>query len=262
MKFSLLTYNVLYNNALARLSPILKKYKPDILCLQEVDTNEKNLKSLERDCYQLADFSNSFIKFGKIYGVATYYNTNSFTFLESDNLNLPRSYLEIALLIFHLLKGGNKPRTVLQTDFLCKLVNKSLSIFNIHLSLYGANSIRNKQLEKTLKDDLTFGKKDPLIITGDFNYFPYRRKKLENIMKECGLAEATCNLNYTIRYSFDGKAERYNFIQKLGARFIRKFLDGKLKVDYTFYRNLKLTKAERIDVRFSDHYPIIAYFKI
>ena len=63
MKFTLLTYNVLFNKAFSHLPDILKQYQPDIVCLQEVDTREENLNQLEKCGYRLADYANCFIDF-------------------------------------------------------------------------------------------------------------------------------------------------------------------------------------------------------
>ena len=83
MTFSVLTYNTLFNRAVNKLDIIVSQLHPDILCLQEVETEEKNLKKIENLGYRLADYSNSFIKFGKIYGVATFYNPNKLSFRQS-----------------------------------------------------------------------------------------------------------------------------------------------------------------------------------
>ena len=47
MDFSVLSYNTLFNSAVEELPVILKKYSPDIICLQETLTEEKNLKKIE-----------------------------------------------------------------------------------------------------------------------------------------------------------------------------------------------------------------------
>src|SRR3989344_4360614 len=136
MTFSLLTYNVLFNKAFLQIENILYKYKPDIVCLQEVDTSSNNLTRLEKFGYKLADYSNSFIQFGKIYGIATYFNPEKLKLIKSNSFNLPKSIYELIITLIRILRGGNKPRTILRTDFLLNK-KKSISIFNIHLSLQG-----------------------------------------------------------------------------------------------------------------------------
>jgi len=260
MNFSLLTYNVLYNKAYLELEKILKECSPDIVCLQEIDTEEKNLEYLEKFGFKLADYSNSFLKFGKIYGIATFYNPNRLRLIESNFFFLPKSIYEFFLTVLKMLKGGNKSRTLLETHFMLNKSKTRIAVFNTHLTLLGANGIRLKQIKEALVN-YEIKEKKPLIMAGDFNYFPYGRKNLENLMKQYGFAEATRNIDYTIKYSPSGKREQYNFIQKLAAKLYSKFFTNRLKIDYIYYKNLVLKKTERIDLRLSDHFPIISYFE-
>lgn len=259
MNFSLLTYNVLYNKAFDKLGKIIDISSPDIICLQEIDTNENNLKNIEKFGYKLADFSNSFINLGKIYGVATFYNPNKIKFMESTTLQLPRSIYEMILLIIRILRGGNKPRTVLKTDF--QLNNGAkITIYNTHLTVISTNQARVKQI-KTIVDFIKNHIELPLIITGDLNYHPYARKQLEELMKKHNLQEATSNINYTMQLS-SGKFANYNLFQKITSKLIQIIFKDRFKLDYMFYKNLKMIETKRIDIQFSDHFPIIATFKV
>ena len=260
MTFSLLTYNVLFNRAFSKLEKILSKYNPDILCFQEVDTGEENLIRLEKYGYKLADYSNSLIKFGIVYGIATYYNPKKIKLLDTDSFDLPKSLYEVITTAFKILKGGGKPRTILRTDFELMKSNKKVAIYNIHLTLFGINRTRTKQLEIVLNHGLK-ETEVPTIISGDFNYFPYSRKKLEHLMNQYGFKEATKNLNYTFRIP-DRKFGQYGFLQELGAKVVRNYYKKRLNPDYTFFKKIKLIKTERIEKEFSDHYPIISTFKI
>jgi len=254
MKFSILTYNVLFNKAYLRIKPILEKHKPDFLCLQEVDTSEENLKKLQVFGYTLADYSNTFIQFGRIFGVVTFYNQKKFKLSESDSINLPRSVYDF----FQILLRGGKRRTVLKTDFISITSTHRLSLYNIHLTVYGINSIRIKQVKKTLENiEIS---KNPTIITGDFNYFPYRRKVLEELMIKYGFKEATKNIDYTIHYPHRSITQ-YNFIQEIGAKIARRFFNGRLKTDFAFYKNIPAIGAKRINIAFSDHFPILSTFE-
>lgn len=260
-KFSILTYNVLFNKATPHLKKIVTTYKPDILCLQEVDTNSDNLNKLEEFNYKLADYSNSFIKYGMIFGVATYFNAHKLRLTKSDSLNLPKSIYEILLTIIRILRGGNKPRTTLRTDFQLRSDGRIIIVHNVHLTTLATNHVKVKQLEKALNYEV-LQKKAPIIITGDFNYLPYQRKALEQLMQEYNLKEATKNINYTYIGELDKKKTEYNFLQLILARIAKKFYTNRLKMDYTFFKGLKLIKTERIEVDFSDHYPIISYFNL
>lgn len=259
MEFTLLTYNVLYNIAYNELDDIIQEHAPDIICLQEVDTDEANLRKLEKNGYKLADYSNSFIRLGKIFGVATFYNQKKIKFINSDIFQVPRSIYEVLLFIIRILRGGNKPRTILKTDFLLKDNGKKIFIHNIHLAVFESNGARVKQMRKMM-EFVNLDKERSLIVSGDFNYQPYRRKQLETLMKGHGLSEATRLINYTMKMTNDGKLEEYNLFQRFLSKLIRRFINDRFKVDYIFYRNLKLKEAKRINVRYSDHFPILASF--
>jgi len=259
MVFSVLTYNVLYNKAFIELKGIIENFHPDIICLQEVDTSEPNLKKIEQFGYQLADYTNSFIKFGTIFGVTTFYNEKKTQFTGSSIVQLPRNIYEMILFIVRILRGGHAPRTVLKTEFVLKGTKQKIIIYNTHLAAGETNEARVKQLRKIL--NFTDAHKNlPLIITGDLNYVPYRRKRLEKLMLEHGLKEATKSINYTMQMTRDGKFEKFNLIQKILNIFAHIFINGRLKMDYVFYKNLRLKEIKRIELRFSDHFPIISTF--
>lgn len=238
MAISLLSYNVLYNSALTNFQTVLKSYHPDIVCLQEIDTDEQNLKKLEDYGYKLADYSNSFIKFGKIYGLATFYNPVNLEYIDSTSLSLPRSYYEFFLV---LLGVENNPRTVLKTVFVHKGSNRKLVNYNLHLTAKGTNGIRMRQIKRTL-DDLSINGSYPVLLAGDFNY-PYQRKQFEEIIATHGLKEATNNIYTTYE----------------GTWF--KLFPMKLKLDYILYKNISLIKTEKLSHRDSDHFPILSQFE-
>ena len=239
MNYTTLTYNLHYNKASQELRSVLKENNPDIVFLQELATDEESMATIVGAGYELADFSNSFLRGKNIYGVATFYKPSILSVQKTKSFNLPSSVIQI---ITFLLKNRSNPRTVLRTDFLVKKTKTPLCTYNIHFSPIATNSLRIKQLKNTL-DDLVVSAKTPLIIAGDFNY-PYGRKKLEEILKKYRLEEATNNLFFTSRQTF-----------------FKRFAI-KLKLDYVFYRNLKLVANKRVEVFHSDHFPILSEFKI
>jgi len=257
MIFSLMTYNTYLNQAVKKLTELLKIHHPDILCLQEIETTEKNLKTIGDLGYVLADYSNSFIKFGKIYGLATFYKIDTFKMLRSSTIFLRRSIFEFITSISRLFKGGNKAKTVLTTKLIDPKSKKIITIYNVHLSVYGTNSIRLKQIKQVLKT--IFPLRDlPVIIMGDFNY-PYRRKKLEELTKSYYLKEATNNIPFTFT-SFQNKS--CSWFSWLGDKIANLIGYKHYKLDYIFYKNIKCLGSEKIDVGFSDHFPIISRFQL
>jgi len=239
MKLSLLTYNTLYGRATSQILPLIKKKKPDILCLQELEINQQSFKMLETNHYKLADFSNSFIRLGRVFGIATFYNSQKVRVTKTESFNMPRSIWETLLVI---VKGGNKPRTIIITEFIDKNKKNKITVCNLHFTPWASAGLRLKQMKKAL-DDMRLKKDDKIIIAGDFN-FPYERKRFEQILKKNSLKEATNNIFFSLTNKILG------------------FLSFKLKADYILYKNIKNIKTERINVRFSDHYPIMAEFEI
>lgn len=236
---SLLTYNVFFNKAVGVIPKLLTDYAPDILCLQEVETTQEYLNKFEMSGYKLADFSNSFIKFSKVFGLVTFYNPTTLRLIESSSFDIPRSFIEVLVTIF---RGFNNPRTVLKTEFLHLPTNKKISVYNVHFThLIASNRTRIRQLEQTLQD-IDISQLEPTIISGDFNY-SYGRKKFEEVIESYNFKEATNNLTFT-------------------ARGIHHLFFLKLKSDYILYRDLALVSTEKIDYTESDHYPIRSIFQL
>lgn len=260
MKFSVLTFNTLFNNGLKEIPSILNKYSPDILCFQEFLTNEENIKKIENYGYSLAEYNNSFIKLGKIYGVATFYKKslfklNSKEFVEPIN-NLSEYFYNILKIFFD---NKTQPKTILKTILKEKNTKKTIEIYNIHLFVIGSNQARVSTIKKFIKTN--FEKNKSMIICGDFNYYPIQRKKLEKMMKSFNFKEATKNIFQTINPYKKNVKKNYIFIQKLIIPFFKLF-EKTFKIDYVFYKNLKNIKTIRIDNHYSDHYPIISYFEV
>lgn len=261
MNLSLLTYNTLFNNAANKIDEVIDRYHPDIVCLQEALTDDNNIKKIEKLGYKMADYSNSFVKFGKIFGVITFFNPKTLIYRGSSIFNLRTNISEYFFYLIRVLLGYNKTKTILKTDFQYKKTRKNFSVCNVHLYVIGSNESRINHINQALKS-IDFLKNRQLIICGDFNYFPYRRKRLERIMARYHLKEATKNIGQTIKFSHDGLSEKFSSFERFFSRFINKvFADG-LKIDYIFYRGLRLKKTERIELRYSDHYPIISKFSL
>jgi len=261
MNLSLLTYNTLFNNAVHKLDELINTHHPDFICLQEALTDDKSIQKIEKYGYKMADYSNSFVKFGNIYGVITFYNPRIFYYQDSFKLSLGTNIGEYFFYFLRIILGYNQPKTILEADFTHKLSKKKISICNVHLYVIGSNELRIGHINKVLKS-INLAKKERLVIVGDFNYFPYKRRGLEKMMAKYGLKEATSNIRQTMKFTKDGKFEKYNLFQRLTLPFVNKFIAKQIKTDYSFYRGLKLIKTERIESQTSDHYPIISYFSL
>jgi len=238
MDFTILTYNVLFGKAVTFVPILLEKYKPDVVCLQEFEITVDNIQRIEQTGYYLADYSHSFVKFLKVYGVATFYNPKTLKAKDGEVIPLSRSFYELIL----LLLAVNQKRTVLKTQFTQKKAKKTVDIYNLHLTMHGTNAARLKQLDKVMQNiEETNG--THLIVAGDFNY-AYKRKALEKLMRAHKLQEATRNLLYTLIW---------NFLW---------FIPVPLKPDYILYRGLTLKETIREKETISDHFPIISRFSL
>lgn len=237
-KLTILTYNIFLNSAAPQIESLLRKYRPDLVALQEVDTRFENLMHLEIGGYRLANYANCFFKRKQIHGVATYYNSHTVQLTDSGSFALPRNTYE-KLLIF--LQGGNRPRTVLRTDFVHKSTGISINFYNLHLSPYGMNGHRMKQISKTF----TYFAQgtDPTIVAGDFN-FPYLRSKFERVMQSFDLKEATNSIYSTFQKRLFG------------------LINLNFKLDYILYRNITPIETKRLPETGSDHFPILSTFKL
>ncbi|MCS7093100.1 MAG: endonuclease/exonuclease/phosphatase family protein [Patescibacteria group bacterium] len=260
MALSVLTFNTFFNRGFFEVEKVIDKFNPDILCLQEFLIDEKNIKKIEAKNYSLADYHNSFIKSGRIYGVITFYKKNRLRLKATEFVepkNNPSEYLFNLIKIF--FKNKNQPKTILKTTLIEKETKKEVDIYNLHLFIVGSNLARVSTLKKIIKEKSQKNKR--VIICGDFNYYPIQRKKLEVMMNDFNFKEATKNISQTINPNKKGAMKEYSFLQKLFFPIFKLF-EKTLKIDYVFYKNLTHIKTLRIENHFSDHYPIISFFKI
>lgn len=239
MKFTALTYNLLYNTAAPHLEEVLREYDPDVVFFQEILTEHESLERITRLGYRLADFSNSFIRGNRIFGVATFYKPRRLSLVNSEIFSLPSSLYQF---ITYIIKNKKYPRTVLKNEFVFKDNGHRFTTYNIHLTPVATNGLRMKQIYNTFSD-LDLSSKDPVLIAGDFNY-PYGRRRFESMIADYGLKEATNNVYFT--------HER----RILGLFSIR------LKLDYILYKHLDLVSNTKIELKHSDHYPILSVFSM
>jgi len=237
---SVLTYNVCFNKALSVMPEIVEKYKPDVVCLQEVSLGKRNNYRSLIPGYTLGATSDSFYHIGKVYGLANFYRQDRFYQVGSRVVPLPKTIYEFLLTLI-TQKG---PRSVLCSEFVLKEdLKKQITICNLHLTHFVAtNKARNKQLHETF-EQIELDPSQYVVVLGDFNYF-FLRRGLEKIMDQYHLLEATSNLTYTERVSI----MRRNF-----------------KLDYILHSPpLQCVGTMRLEEfkGASDHYPIMSTFTL
>lgn len=239
MKLSVLTYNLFFNQAIKHAKDLMEELQPDVVCLQEMTIEDCYLEYLESDTYKLAEATIGFSQHGLNFGNATYYNTKRLHLKSTYTADLPQNSYE---LFWVLLKGLNKPRTLLETTFTYGKDPTPIDIYNIHLTHLSSIEHRLNQL-KIAVDRITRAKHEQsrIVLTGDFN-FSFGRKELDDFIKDYNFKEATTNLAYTF--------------------FTGVFGLLKMKLDYILYRNMKVTRTKRITPTKSDHYPILSEFEL
>jgi len=236
MKFVLLTYNINFNQALAKLPLLLDELKPDIVTLQELNTLDDSIAFVEKCGYTLADFSHSMSRRNSLFGIATFYKKDTFTMNKSSTITLPFGAKEV---IDFIIRRTFQKRTVLRTEF-TSVKGQLLTIYNMQLSAYAGNGLRMRQLRKTLQ---TLGSlENPIIIVGDLN-FPVGRKAFEEEFHKYGFKEAT----YKIFDTFRSNIRIFPF---------------SLKLDYVLYKNMKQISTLKVPVRYSDHFPLLTSCEI
>lgn len=259
MNISLLTFNTFFNNGIKEIENIINKYSPDILCFQEFLINEENIKKIQKNNYLLAEYHNSFIKLGRIYGVITFYKKDKFKLISNEFLDTSSNISEYFFnLIKIFLQNKNQPKTILKTVLKEKKTGKKIDIYNLHLFIIGTNQARLTIIKRILSKNIL--KNRSIIFCGDFNYYPIQRKKLKKIMDSLNFYEATEKIKQTINPYKRGVRKHYSLIQKIIIPFYKIF-EKNFKIDYVFYKNINHIKTERIENHYSDHYPIISYFR-
>lgn len=237
---TVLTYNVFFNKALPVLPDIVRKYRPDIVCLQEVSLNRREEFRGFMPGYTLGATSDSFYRVGKVYGLANLYLQDRFYQVGSQIIPLPKSYYELFLSLF-TRKG---PRSVLGSTFVFKdALKATFSVYNVHLTHYVAtNAARNKQINEVF-DTIERAEDEPIIILGDFNY-PFLKRGLARLIDHYDLREATSRIAFT-EYST--------------------LIRSNLKLDYILHSpTLVCMDTRRLDEYkgASDHYPILSTFDL
>ncbi len=240
MKLKLLTYNLLYGQALPDARRLIAKEMPDIVCVQELPTTNRRLHYLAEAPYQLATWTNSFIKFWKIFGIAIYLNKKTCTLIESRDDLLPESAYDLWMYLKH---GVSIKRSFIEAKILFKPANKELYIYNTHLTHLSFVDLRLSQIKTVFEQmDKQVNKKNPVVITGDLNLYN-GKTELEKLMAQFNLNEATSNLAYTFQHPVF-------------------FWTWKTKLDYIMSRNLDIASTTRFDRGRSDHHPIITEFEL
>ncbi|MFW5703985.1 MAG: endonuclease/exonuclease/phosphatase family protein [Patescibacteria group bacterium] len=238
---SIVTYNLYYSRAFTHACSLLMQERPDILCLQEVETDQKVLKDLNRGEYRLASYTNAFMKYQKNFGNAIVYNSDRYECLDVVSCDLPKGIYDLLMVVLH---GLNNLRTTIHATFREKESGRIIHVYNVHLSHIGSATHRLNQLRKVLAEDLdNKSDNESVVVCGDFNFYSGRRH-LQEFIDNHYLDEATKQLSYTFQH------------RKLGIPVMTS------KLDYVLFRNLIHLDTNRLPSNVSDHFPIRSRFSL
>lgn len=213
-----ISYNLRKNHASGELLKLVEKFGPDVLCLQECDTEDlpEDLGHL-----RLADST----KRNRL-GLALYYRTDRFTALETQTFALKKSLHD------RLLKPAHE--RLLGTRLVDHETDRRLVVASFHAApLTAPNSLRRKQIRAAHEMLLVLGHGLPTLMVGDYNY-PLFTTHLTQQVKESG---------YELSLSDRRTYTRYKFFR---GHF-----------DFATSVGLGIDSVETLDRGASDHMPIM-----
>ncbi|MCU1513138.1 MAG: Exonuclease [Microbacteriaceae bacterium] len=214
-----ISYNLRENLASNELQALVKKFDPDVLCLQEADTEEL---PAELGPLQLADST----KRNRL-GLAVYYRKARFTNLSTQTFALKKSLHDRVLRPAHERLIGS--RLVDGQD------GREFIVASFHAApLSALNSLRRKQIRAAHAMLLEMGNGLPTLMVGDYNY-PYFTRRLGERMTESG---------YDLTLSDSRTYTRYK-------GFVRGHFDFATSV------GLAIDNVETLTQGASDHMPIL-----
>jgi endonuclease/exonuclease/phosphatase family metal-dependent hydrolase len=291
MNLSVLTYNIRGDfwtkEATADLARIVKERGVDLVCLQEVvrhfNTEEGNhaniLADLKKELvgeYEDLDFlpvQTSTFSMGTaiLYRKSLMIPQGAPFYKHFAPLSARKSMEEWADQFFPPIR-----KVIMSEQF--NIGTRSLIVYNAHLDFFGGDRRRIYQIGHMFKlwEGKREGQKVFEIIAGDFNtWMPYKLQglyrrfgRLRGWLAKKGIHEASESVWWT--HNFDSaEADAYEANGTLSLGFVgtlvRKFERFlRQKEDYIWFggKGVELVSCERIDVNWSDHYPVLAKFTV
>ena len=225
-----------------RQAELIKKYNPDIICLQEVEVYSKRSNSID-ELKQFSKYSRlNFSAMGSNIIFQDGYYGNAI--ISKEPIIISRNYLFPQANTSYEQRGTIYSKIIIQ--------NKTFHIFSIHLSVYEEE--RLSAINTLYNIISSIDKNDYIIIAGDFNVGV---EKIGNhkykIMDK--------NLNSTNYNEYQILQKALNKINNTDLTWFSQ--TGKSCIDTIFYsQNMELLSFETIKTLYSDHSAIIAEFKI
>jgi endonuclease/exonuclease/phosphatase family metal-dependent hydrolase len=212
----------------------LKKKKPDILALVEVDKG--SFRSRFQDVPQFFEHKlglTSFVDMVK-YPFVSFLRLFHFVPVLREQSNAILSRYPLYDVKHHLLHEGTK-RVVIEVSVNCP---KKLTIFVAHLAL--GSEARKKQLDELA--NIIKKKKNAVMLMGDFNTF-HGKHELDHLIKKTHLTDS-----FEMDYS--------------KIKFTEPTFHPTRRLDYVLVsREIRVKDYEILKAEFSDHLPILVDFE-
>jgi len=260
--FSVLSYNLRLfnyyesgnNNTEKQVFELLKKQKPDILCLQEFFISGS---PSEKEASVKAAL-------GPMY----------YTHLKTIGRGKNRYYGIITITKFPIILKGEiiHPRSSSLSIFTDVLIDRdTFRIFNNHLQSFRLKSLERSFIEEITSPDENETLDEVRIISGSLKQGFIRRANQSKLVKsQISISPypviVAGDFNDTpVSYSYRKIRKGLNdaFVSSgYGAGFTYKGNYPPNRIDYVLYDNaLESAFFETLKVKYSDHYPIVAYFR-
>lgn len=244
MKIKILQWNIWYKEELSKNADFVKKYAPDILCVQELmEVKNKNINNPEK-LYQLLDK-----RYDYFYQVsATWDNriniTNQGNGIYSRFPILSKKHSYVSRFKHNPLNASDEGRVYMEIDI--KVGEKILTVSTTHLSYTPDLEITEKRKKEATKlSDILKKKENKFIFTADLNASP-DSYVVKQILKNGNLKNAGPD--------FEEKSwptKPFNYHGHVEEMF-------KWRADYVFTtKDLKVISSDIIKTDVSDHFPIL-----
>ncbi len=181
-----ISYNLRKHAARGELEKLVESHSPNLLCLQEVDTDD-----LPRELgpLHLADAT----KLNRL-GLAIFYNRERFEALSTKAFALKRSLHDVIAKPAH--------ERLLGTHLIDRVHDRELVVGCFHAApLTALNSLRRTQIRAAHEALDSFGSTLPTLMVGDFNY-PIFKDHLSTSVQETGHEVTLSDSRTYTRYKF------------------------------------------------------------
>jgi len=212
----------------------IKKLKPNILALVEVDTGSFRAKKDEVVFFEKQLGMRSFVEKVK-YSFEGWLKLFHFVPILNKQANAIIAKQKLSNVRYHVFHEGTK-RVVIDATI---HVPKKVTLLLTHLSL--GKKTRTKQIYELIK--IINNIKNPVILMGDFNTFN-GEEEIEKLLKETHLYN---------RFQMDKKSQTYTQPTFHPSR----------RLDYVLTsKRVKVNNYEVLNFHFSDHLPLLVDFKV